>query len=91
MVAELTRHHLIPRCRRDRRRRRADPQAELVTVDLCRPCHHHIHTVCSEAELERTYPTLSALAAHPEVAAFIAWIARRPDGAHVPAASKKRR
>ena len=91
LVAELTRHHLIPRCRRDHRRRWIDPQAELATIDLCRPCHHHLHAMFSEAELERSCPSLAALAAHPVVAAFTPWVARRPDGAHVPAATKKRR
>lgn len=90
-VRELTRHHLIPRCRRDARRRRQDPACERETADLCRPCHHHLHAVIAERDLERSFASVAALAAHPEIAAFTAWIARRPDGISIPLAAKKRR
>lgn len=90
-VRELTRHHLIPRCRSDARRRRAAPSSERATIDLCRPCHHHLHAIITERELERRFASLPELAAHPGVAAFTAWIARRPDGTSIPFAAKKRR
>lgn len=90
-VHALTRHHLIPRCRRDARRRRADPEAERATIDLCRPCHDHLHAMIPARELERSCATLASLAAHPAVAAFTVWVAKRPDGANISAAAKKRR
>lgn len=90
-VHALTRHHLIPRCRRDARRRRADPEAERATIELCRPCHDHLHAVIPARELERSCATLASLAAHPAVAAFTVWVAKRPDGANIPSATRKRR
>lgn len=90
-VRELTRHRLIPRGRSDARRRRAAPSSERATIDLCRPCHHHLHAIITERELERRFASLPELAAHPGVAAFTAWIARRPDGTSIPFAAKKRR
>jgi hypothetical protein len=93
-VRILTRHHLIPRSRRDARQRRSDPmraEAERATVDLCRSCHHHLHRCLPERDLARFYTSLAAVAAHPDVARFSAWIARRPDGVSIPLAAKKRR
>lgn len=93
-VCERTKHHLIPRSRRDARRRRVDPdraEAERQTVALCRPCHCHLHQVISERELARSCANLPGLASHPDVAAFTQWVARRPDGVKIPSAAKKRR
>ncbi|KPQ14218.1 MAG: hypothetical protein HLUCCO18_15510 [Rhodobacteraceae bacterium HLUCCO18] len=36
----------------------------------------------SEAELARTCNTVKALRAHPRLAAFIAWVAKRPPDFH---------
>lgn len=86
IVAKLTRHHLVPRSRVRKRRRRN--QTELLPEDpasiaqLCSPCHRMIHAVLSERELERDYPTIEALLAHEEISRFVAWIRKRGD-AHI--------
>jgi hypothetical protein len=43
-------------------------------------CHREIHATLSEAELARGYATLEALRAHPRLARFARWAARRPPG-----------
>ena len=37
-----------------------------------------IHSLFTEAELARTYCSVEALAAHPEVAHFVEWVAVSP-------------
>ncbi len=85
-VGETTEHHLIPRSRHKvyLKRRDFDRSILNVTVALCHPCHKHIHAVLTEREMERAYRTLESLAAHPDVAKFVAWIAGKPDGTAVP-------
>ncbi|OYQ35003.1 restriction endonuclease [Niveispirillum lacus] len=60
-------HHLLPRS-----------QGGKQTVPLHRVCHRKIHAELSEKELARGYTTLEALRAHPDIAAFIDWVARKP-------------
>jgi hypothetical protein len=62
-------HHLVPRSKGGR-----------VTVLMHHLCHKEIHAALSEAELARTYNTPEALRAHPRLARFAAWVARRPAG-----------
>lgn len=93
-VAQLSRHHLVPRTRHgSRRSRRAEDRRELLerVARLCAPCHKQVHALFSEKELERAYDTLEKLAAHPEVQRFVAWVRSRPDGTHVPALRARRR
>jgi len=49
-------HHLVPKSRGGRQ-----------TQPLHRICHRQIHALFSEAELEKTYPTIDALLEHPQV------------------------
>lgn len=80
-VAELTRHHLIPRMRhRSARVQRTHDRAELGNAILwiCRPCHDHIHELLSEKELAERYASREALLAHPGVRQFVDWLAARP-------------
>ena len=63
----LNEHHLMPRRYGGRE-----------TVTMHRVCHGKIHAVLSEAELRDHYHTVESLRAHPELAAFIRWIARKP-------------
>lgn len=60
-------HHPVPRSRGGRE-----------TTRIHRVCHHKIHATFTEAELAREYRTFEALRAHPEIARFIAWVARKP-------------
>ena len=53
-------------------------------------CHNEIHATLSEAELARSYNTVDALRAHPRLAAFLAWIAKRPAYFHAKTAGGRR-
>jgi hypothetical protein len=93
-VPGLTQHHLIPRMRqRARRIRREYGRAELAgrLLWLCRPCHDQVHAVLTEKELAARYNTREALAAHPDIARFVAWIRRRPADLKPRSRSMKRR
>lgn len=43
-----------------------------------RVCHRKIHATFSERELAADYNTWAALQAHPEIAAFLKWVANKP-------------
>lgn len=64
-------HHLIPKSKGGR-----------YTADLHRICHRQLHALFTETELARSYHTVDALLAHPEVAAFVAWVRTKPPGFH---------
>ncbi|RME16783.1 MAG: HNH endonuclease [Alphaproteobacteria bacterium] len=64
-----SRHHLVPRLK-------GGKGGE--TVLLHQICHKEIHASLTEAELARDFNTIAALRAHPRLARFIDWVARRP-------------
>jgi hypothetical protein len=64
-------HHLTPKLRGGK----GGP-----TVLLHHICHKEIHATLTETELARSFNTVEALRAHPRLAAFVAWVARRPPG-----------
>jgi 5-methylcytosine-specific restriction endonuclease McrA len=85
-VRELTRHHLIPQTRHKNRRNKRDfgrGEVKQRIALLCRPCHRHVHATVDNKRLEQEFNTVEALAAHPEIARFVAWIRRKPDGTRV--------
>lgn len=86
-----TRHHLVPRMRhRQKRTRRAFTREQRQqTVDLCVPCHGHIHAVLTEKQLADEYHTLEALRRHEEVRRFAEWIASKPVGLRVQTRRKR--
>jgi hypothetical protein len=61
------RHHWTPKCRGGK-----------VTDLIHRICHRKIHSVFTEKELEREFNSPEKLRDHPEIAKFIAWVARKP-------------
>lgn len=66
---QLDLHHLVPKSRGGR-----------DTVPLHRICHRQIHALLTEKELERDYPSIDALLAHPGIARFVEWIRDKPPG-----------
>lgn len=77
--APQSRHHLIPRLR-------GGKGGE--TVLLHQICHNEIHATLSETALAHSYNTISALRAHPRLAKFLRWVAKRPPGFHSKTPSK---
>ncbi|MDI1480078.1 hypothetical protein [Polyangium sp. y55x31] len=65
-------HHLVPRSRGGK-----------LTLAICRDCHHAVHAVLTNKELEARYHTVAELVAHPELAKMIAFIARQDPGGRV--------
>lgn len=43
-------------------------------------CHNEIHATLTEAELARSHASIEALRAHPRLARFLDWVAKRPPG-----------
>ena len=62
-------HHLVPKSKGGRKSE---------TVLLHDICHREIHSSLKETEIARTYNTIAALRAHPRLAKFIDWVAKRP-------------
>lgn len=79
----LTRHHLIPKSRTLKKRGKRDYDVKTALAGqtlLCRPCHSQAHKILSEREMEREYASVEALASHPEMQKFTAWIRSKPAG-----------
>lgn len=78
-----SKHHLVPKLKGGK----GGP-----TVLLHHICHREIHATLTEAELARDYATVEALRAHPRLAKFARWVAKRPPGflSKVPGGTRKR-
>ncbi|PYE83662.1 HNH endonuclease [Pseudoroseicyclus aestuarii] len=76
-------HHLVPKLKGG---------THGPTVLLHAICHREIHATLTEAELARAYATPEALRAHPRLAKFAAWVAKRPPefNSKVPGARRTR-
>lgn len=61
------------------------------TVLLHQICHNEIHATLTEAELARAYDSIEALGAHPRLAKFIRWVAKRPPGFHSKTPGRRRK
>ena len=62
--ASADEHHLVPVSQGGREKTRVH-----------RICHRKIHATFSEKELAREFHSWGALRAHPEIAAFVSWVA----------------
>jgi hypothetical protein len=74
---------LIPKARHANKRNKRDferTEEKQRLARFCRPCHNHVHALFTEKTLEREFNTLASLAAHPDVARFVAWIRTKPAG-----------
>lgn len=77
-----SRHHLVPKLKGG---------AKGPVVLLHDICHRMIHRTFTEAQLARDYADPAALRAHPAIARFAAWVARRPPGFRAPMPGRRRR
>lgn len=74
-------HHLVPKLKGGK----GGP-----TVLLHHICHKEIHASLTEAELARSYDSITALRAHPRLEKFIAWVRKRPPEFQSRVPSKRR-
>ena len=65
-------HHPVPRA-----------EGGTVTVPVHPLCHRAIHAALTNAELA-ALRDMTALAAHPALAAFLGWVADKPPDFHAP-------
>ena len=65
--ASVDEHHLVPKSKGGK-----------VKSLIHRICHRKIHATFSERELAADYSTWDALKTHPEIAAFVKWVAGKP-------------
>ena len=73
-------HHLVPKSLKGRE-----------TVVLHRICHRKIHSLFTERELAKHYPSIDALKAHQDVQAFVRWVAKRDPGFYARTAASRRK
>jgi len=87
-----TRHHLIPRMKHitKRTRRLYDAERRQETVDLCKPCHAHVHATLSEKELADSFNTIETLSSHPEIQRFVGWIRTKPADLRIRSSARSR-
>jgi 5-methylcytosine-specific restriction endonuclease McrA len=80
-TVQVDRHHLIPKTFKGRDQ-----------YPIHKICHRKIHSAFTERELLQTYHTWEALRAHDDIAAFVAWVAKKPAGFYTKTytANKKR-
>ncbi|MFN3231703.1 MAG: HNH endonuclease [Alphaproteobacteria bacterium] len=67
------RHHLVPRLKGGKK-----------TVLLHPICHRKIHALFTEAQLARSYATVEALQAQPEISTFVKWLDGKPPDFYAP-------
>lgn len=74
----LTKHHLIPKARHNKRVRRDHGADRNRVAMMCRPCQDQIHSLFTEKELEREYHTVDLLKKSEKVRDWIEWVRKRP-------------
>jgi 5-methylcytosine-specific restriction enzyme A len=74
----LTKHHLVPKARHNRKVRRDLGADRNKVAMICRPCQDQIHDLFTEKQLEREYNTIELLRANEDVKEWITWVQRRP-------------
>ena len=74
----LTKHHLIPKARHNKRVKRDLGTDRNKIAMMCRPCQNSIHAFFTEKQLEREYYTIDLLKKSPLVVNWIEWVSKRP-------------
>jgi hypothetical protein len=74
----LTKHHLIPRARHNKRVKRDFGADRNKVAMMCRPCQDAIHDFFTEKQLEREYFTIDLLKKNEQVIHWIEWVSTRP-------------
>ena len=79
LVDKLTKHHLIPKARHNKRvKAKYGEECKMRLAMTCKPCHRQLHYLFEHKELEGDLNTLDSLKAHPAVAKYIEWIKDKP-------------
>jgi 5-methylcytosine-specific restriction protein A len=74
----LTKHHLIPKARHNKRVKRDFGADRNKVAMMCRSCQDQIHGLFTEKQLEREYNTIELLKANEDVQKWIVWVQKRP-------------
>ena len=77
---QIDRHHLVPKTYKGKEQ-----------FPIHKICHRKIHSVLTEKELLREYHTWETLRTHPEIEAFIAWVAKKEPGFYARTVSTNRK
>ncbi|HZU98363.1 MAG TPA: HNH endonuclease [Planctomycetota bacterium] len=86
--APASRHHLTPRSRDKKRRKRDDPPALAGT---CVDCHRKIHSLYTNKVLAEQFAAVDKLRVAPGMPEWIAFISRRPVTERVTSRGSNRR
>jgi hypothetical protein len=70
----LTKHHLIPRGRHNKKVKRDYEGEEKSTVPMCKSCQNQINSLFTNKQLEREFNTIEKLKLHEDVKKWIIWI-----------------
>lgn len=71
LAGKVEKHHLVPRLK-----------GGTDTVPLHAICHKKIHSLFTESELANNFNTVELLTDHPDIAAFVKWVRKRPADFH---------
>lgn len=75
----VTEHHLIPKATHSKKKVKKFNRDLNRTVNVCRPCHSHIHAIFSEKELAINFNTINLILAKKESKEFVNWIKDKPN------------
>lgn len=80
--APQSRHHLTPRLK-------GGAKGPVILVHQI--CHNEIHATLDEATLARSFNTVEALRAHPQLGAFFRWVGKKPPSFYKRSAGGRRK
>lgn len=89
-VPSVTKHHLIPQARHNKRvKRQFGDECKTRVAWLCVACHRQLHYLFTNHQLEREFNTLESLMANHDVAKYVGWIKDKP-GDFVPTKGRRK-